>query len=224
MRVVSTAVALGALASAVSAVPAVRTYRGKSRYAAQAMGDDDGQLLYLPNPREDPDFYAEHYERAARLDRGDWHQRPAWADSALDRLAKATERLELLATSVGIDLATIAGALSRFLPATGRPNFEGSRKTKFTFDPEGEEFTMSNNASVLSDQSQPGFNYITQKVRGVNIGNWLLFELWMDPSLAYQLNKNAINAPRGVANPIVDEWTMGLYSDYRYAESVMVST
>ncbi|KAJ6502680.1 glycoside hydrolase family 5 protein [Mycena vulgaris] len=45
----------------------------------------------------------------------------------------------------------------------------------------------------------PGFPYATQKVRGVNLGGWLVLEPWITPSLFDNT---------GNAN-IVDEWTFG---------------
>lgn len=64
-----------------------------------------------------------------------------------------------------------------------------------------------------------GFDYRNLKVRGVNLGNWLLFEGWMDSSLMQALNDHAINAPW--PNPIIDEWTAGLYSDRGWASYVL---
>ncbi|KAJ1600808.1 hypothetical protein NDA14_003897 [Ustilago hordei] len=64
-----------------------------------------------------------------------------------------------------------------------------------------------------------GFDYKNDKVRGVNLGNWLLFEAWMDGKLMQSLNDHAINAPS--PNPIIDEWTAGLYSDKGWASYVL---
>jgi len=44
-----------------------------------------------------------------------------------------------------------------------------------------------------------GFDYNTQKVRGVNIGGWLVLEPWITPSLFRQFE----NKP----NPALDEWS-----------------
>jgi aryl-phospho-beta-D-glucosidase BglC (GH1 family) len=56
--------------------------------------------------------------------------------------------------------------------------------------------------SVLS--FQPGFNYGSEKVRGVNLGGWLVLEPWITPSIF----ENTGN------DDIVDEWTFGEYQDY----------
>lgn len=56
--------------------------------------------------------------------------------------------------------------------------------------------------SVLS--FQPGFNYGSEKVRGVNLGGWLVLEPWITPSIFQNTGNSAI----------VDEWTFGEYQDY----------
>ncbi|KAI0077473.1 exo-beta-1,3-glucanase [Panus rudis PR-1116 ss-1] len=49
----------------------------------------------------------------------------------------------------------------------------------------------------------PGFPYGSQKVRGVNLGGWLVLEPWITPSLF-----------DGTGNPnIIDEWTFGQLQD-----------
>ncbi|KAL9932787.1 hypothetical protein V8E36_008486 [Tilletia maclaganii] len=59
-----------------------------------------------------------------------------------------------------------------------------------------------------------GFDYATQKVRGVNLGNWLVLEPWMDNNASQVLNANAVNAPG--AHVVIDEYTMGLYVDHDF--------
>lgn len=44
-----------------------------------------------------------------------------------------------------------------------------------------------------------GFDYGVEKIRGVNIGGWLVLEPWITPSLFQQFE--------GKQNPAVDEWT-----------------
>ncbi|CAD6888979.1 unnamed protein product [Tilletia controversa] len=56
-----------------------------------------------------------------------------------------------------------------------------------------------------------GFDYVNDKVRGVNLGNWLVLEPWMDQNASNVLNANAINAPGN--HVVIDEYTMGLYLD-----------
>ncbi|EIN13909.1 exo-beta-1,3-glucanase [Punctularia strigosozonata HHB-11173 SS5] len=54
--------------------------------------------------------------------------------------------------------------------------------------------------SVLADNPiSPGFPYGSEKVRGVNLGGWLVLEPWITPSL-FDATGNA---------NIVDEWTFG---------------
>ncbi|KAG2022873.1 exo-beta-1,3-glucanase [Coprinopsis cinerea AmutBmut pab1-1] len=48
-----------------------------------------------------------------------------------------------------------------------------------------------------------GFPYESQKIRGVNLGGWLVTEPWITPSLF-----DNTGDPR-----IIDEWTFGLYQD-----------
>ncbi|KAK0533127.1 hypothetical protein OC834_002348 [Tilletia horrida] len=57
-----------------------------------------------------------------------------------------------------------------------------------------------------------GFDFVNDKVRGVNLGNWLVLEPWMmDTNTSTVLNAMAKGAPS--SNAIVDEWTMGSYID-----------
>ncbi|KAI0059440.1 glycoside hydrolase family 5 protein [Artomyces pyxidatus] len=53
----------------------------------------------------------------------------------------------------------------------------------------------------------PGFPYGSEKVRGVNLGGWLVLEPWITPSLFDQTGNSAI----------VDEWTFGLYQNHQTA-------
>ncbi|KAF8445642.1 glycoside hydrolase family 5 protein [Boletus edulis BED1] len=57
----------------------------------------------------------------------------------------------------------------------------------------------------------PGFPYGSQKVRGVNLGGWLLLEPWITPSIFDNTGNNAI----------VDEWTFGQYQNHNTASSVL---
>ncbi|KAF8625182.1 hypothetical protein AX15_005491, partial [Amanita polypyramis BW_CC] len=50
---------------------------------------------------------------------------------------------------------------------------------------------------------QSGFPYGSQKVRGVNLGGWLVLEPWITPSIFDNTGDTRI----------VDEWTFGLYQD-----------
>ncbi|KZP25280.1 glycoside hydrolase family 5 protein [Athelia psychrophila] len=53
--------------------------------------------------------------------------------------------------------------------------------------------------SCFSPGFSPGFPYGSEKVRGVNLGGWLVLEPWITPSLFDSTGNNAI----------VDEWTFG---------------
>ncbi|OAX40064.1 glycoside hydrolase family 5 protein [Rhizopogon vinicolor AM-OR11-026] len=63
----------------------------------------------------------------------------------------------------------------------------------------------------VSSQVNPGFPYGSEKVRGVNLGGWLVLEPWITPSIF-----------DNTGNPdIVDEWTFGQYYDRATATSVL---
>ncbi|KAF8921967.1 glycoside hydrolase superfamily [Mucidula mucida] len=49
----------------------------------------------------------------------------------------------------------------------------------------------------------PTFPYGSQKVRGVNLGGWLVLEPWVTPSLFENTGNDAI----------IDEWTFGQFQD-----------
>ncbi|CCG83734.1 protein of unknown function [Taphrina deformans PYCC 5710] len=51
----------------------------------------------------------------------------------------------------------------------------------------------------LAEKRDLSFQYGAAKVRGVNLGGWLVLEPWIKPSLFYQF--------QGQSNPAVDEWT-----------------
>ncbi|CAG7853839.1 Glucan 1,3-beta-glucosidase 2; AltName: Full=Exo-1,3-beta-glucanase 2; Flags: Precursor [Serendipita indica DSM 11827] len=58
-----------------------------------------------------------------------------------------------------------------------------------------------------------GFPYGSTKVRGVNLGGWLVLEPWITPSLFEGTGNNGI----------VDEWTFCQYQDYNTAHSKLVN-
>lgn len=63
----------------------------------------------------------------------------------------------------------------------------------------------------VSSQFSPGFPYGSEKVRGVNLGGWLVLEPWITPSIF-----------DNTGNPnIVDEWTFGQYYDRATATNVL---
>ncbi|KAG6910487.1 hypothetical protein DXG01_009906 [Tephrocybe rancida] len=57
----------------------------------------------------------------------------------------------------------------------------------------------------------PGFNYGSQKVRGVNLGGWLVLEPWITPSLFDNTGDSRI----------VDEFTFGQFQDHGKALGVL---
>ncbi|KAF9041809.1 exo-beta-1,3-glucanase [Hymenopellis radicata] len=57
----------------------------------------------------------------------------------------------------------------------------------------------------------PTFSYGNQKVRGVNLGGWLVLEPWITPSLFENTGNDAI----------VDEWTFGQYQDRETASAAL---
>ncbi|KAK7032151.1 hypothetical protein VNI00_013325 [Paramarasmius palmivorus] len=67
--------------------------------------------------------------------------------------------------------------------------------------------TLASSAVAIN----PGFPYGSQKVRGVNLGGWLVLEPWITPSLFEQTGNN----------DIVDEWTFGQLQDRGRAEATL---
>ncbi|TDL20936.1 exo-beta-1,3-glucanase [Rickenella mellea] len=61
--------------------------------------------------------------------------------------------------------------------------------------------------SQADNPISPGFPYGSQKVRGVNLGGWLVLEPWITPSLFDNTGNNAI----------VDEWTFCQYQSHSTA-------
>ena len=57
----------------------------------------------------------------------------------------------------------------------------------------------------------PSFSYGSEKVRGVNIGGWLVAEPWITPSLFDNTGDDRI----------IDEWTFGQYQDAGAAKAAM---
>ncbi|SPO19882.1 probable EXG1 - exo-beta-1,3-glucanase (I/II), major isoform [Ustilago trichophora] len=65
---------------------------------------------------------------------------------------------------------------------------------------------LDNARVVLEPRQNPGFSYGTQKVRGVNIGGWLVAEPWITPSLFDNTGDSRV----------IDEWTFGQYASNAY--------
>jgi hypothetical protein len=217
MRFFSRAALVASLAASSLALPALRTYRGKSPYISVHEDPALDAPLSFPNPRDDPAFYQARYAAAEALERGKWHERPAWADRVVDNISAASARLDGYAAAVGVDLPYLRRTL---LPAaSGRPAWNPHTRRSFAVPTQGEELVLRNNASASSfRQADSGFDYRRDKVRGVNLGNWLVLEAWMDAALFGELNSQVVNAPYGA---IIDEWTMGLYGNYRAVEKII---
>ncbi|KAG5651667.1 hypothetical protein H0H81_007863 [Sphagnurus paluster] len=66
-------------------------------------------------------------------------------------------------------------------------------------------------ASTTLANVTPGFPYDSQKVRGVNLGGWLVLEPWITPSLFDNTNDSRI----------VDEYTFGQYQDRTKALNIL---
>ncbi|SNX82241.1 related to SPR1 - exo-1,3-beta-glucanase precursor [Melanopsichium pennsylvanicum] len=156
-------------------------------------------------------------------------------ESAIDRLDKATNALGI---GNAISPYKAANAVKSAVKSLGFSfsvnSNKGTHGPDFTFNfnmsepmtwGEESELSSSTREGMMDGKALPnlpsdsGFNYTNDTVRGVNLGNWLLFEAWMDSKLMEALNNHAINTPS--ANPIIDEWTAGLYSDKGWASYVL---
>ncbi|KIY52257.1 exo-beta-1,3-glucanase [Fistulina hepatica ATCC 64428] len=74
-------------------------------------------------------------------------------------------------------------------------------------------FTATLGLSALSTAVAfaPSFPYTAEKVRGVNLGGWLVLEPWITPSLFDATGNEAI----------IDEWTFGQYQDVEIATTAL---
>ncbi|KAF8227308.1 exo-beta-1,3-glucanase [Tricholoma matsutake] len=70
--------------------------------------------------------------------------------------------------------------------------------------------SSSSNTGVPASTSVP-FNYGTDKIRGVNLGGWLVLEPWITPSVFDSTNNTAI----------VDEFTLGQMLDSQTAMNIL---
>lgn len=168
-----------------------------------------------------------------------WNNVQHRLESAIDRLDKATSMLGVGNAISPYKAANAVKSAAKSLGFSFSVNSHANQHSSspdFTFNLNvtepmswGEEADLSeatredaviNAPKVLPNlPKDSGFDYTNDKVRGVNLGNWLLFEGWMDSSLMQALNDHAINAP--YPNPIIDEWTAGLYSDPGWAAYVL---
>ncbi|TFY80664.1 hypothetical protein EWM64_g3350 [Hericium alpestre] len=78
-------------------------------------------------------------------------------------------------------------------------------------------FSITHAASAPHNQTKragnisPSFPYGSEKVRGVNLGGWLVLEPWITPSLFDDTGNNAI----------IDEWTFGQMQDRGTAQAAL---
>ena len=202
------------------ALPNTRTLRGVSPYKALYHADSlPKEPLHNLAPNKGGVYLAtephmiEHNMKHRDTYKYHSHpsQRPRWADKVVKKLTKVAERLEKVSGEIGLDFAVVAAAL-KWMKTKHHPQYVSAGKTnlenlRHIFD------HGNTTADTMKNRlpSGSGFDYGNTPVRGVNIGNWLLFELWMDPGLNSYLNDNAQNAPYYGA--IIDEWTAGQYMD-----------
>lgn len=105
-----------------------------------------------------------------------------------------------------------ASALPTTLPFTGlndtsRPTIEVDERGNLLGDLIDERGEPLINPRVnLQSRQNPGFDYGNQKVRGVNLGGWLVAEPWITPSLFDNTGDGRV----------VDEYTFGQYASNAY--------
>lgn len=156
---------------------------------------------------------------------GRYNQRPPWADHAVKKSKSLAHKLVKFAARVGYDFLKLAEFSSPAAQVDAALDLAHADQIWKSIDQDtGHNIILPNGTVIHADDlrslnaDESGFPYSRVPVRGVNIGNWLVAEFWMDPGYAKALNDHAVNAP--YPNAIVDEWTAGQYSDYRYQEQV----
>ncbi|CAO1614152.1 unnamed protein product [Parajaminaea phylloscopi] len=220
------------------AVPTLRTYRGVSPYKALATGglypSPDAEPVQILNPRLRRHPKANWDPRLVpgliRQPYGSrYNHRPQWADRAVKRSQSLGRKILRFASRFGYDLVKLARLSHPEAQWEAALDLAQAGHIWNSLDFETGSTVVLTNGTVLqkgADGSMPdlssvgdsGFDYNHTPVRGVNIGNWLIAEFWMDPGYAQALNDHAVNAP--YPNAIVDEWTAGQYSDYDYQQQV----
>lgn len=160
---------------------------------------------------------------------GKYNQRPKWADKIVKRSQPLYKELARFASRFGYDLFKLADLSHPEGQVEAALNLAHAERIWRSIDQETGHTVVLTNGTVLQagENGQlpdlngvydSGFDYTKNPVRGVNIGNWLIAEFWMDKKYAQALNDHAVNAP--YPNAIVDEWTAGQYSNYKYQEKV----
>ncbi|ETS61260.1 hypothetical protein PaG_05224 [Moesziomyces aphidis] len=243
------AIALALMADNTEALPAIRNYKGVSPYAARntvnprmpAMKDPRSvagarRMRLSSNEALEESYLDEiHYIPAHAQPESTsqfWNNVQHRLESAIDRLDKATNMLGSYKAASAVKSAAKSLGFSFSVNSPKQAatasdftfNFNVSEPMSWGEEAELSEASrndrmMDTTAALPNLPQDSGFDYRNQKVRGVNLGNWLLFEAWMDSSLMQALNDHAINAP--YPNPIIDEWTAGLYSDKGWASYVL---
>ena len=255
------AIALALMADNTEALPAIRTYKGVSPYAARntvnppmpAMKDprsvSGARPMRLTSNELLEETYLDelHYIPAngepeeSSSSQQFWNNVQQRLESAINRIDKATSMLGMGNAVSPYKAANVVKSAAKTLgfsfTVNSHSDAHSAASPEFSFNFNlseplswGEEAHLSSAAregGMIDTKDMPtpnlpqdsGFDYNKNKVRGVNIGNWLLFEAWMDSKLMKALNDHAINAP--YPNPIIDEWTAGLYSDKGWASYVL---
>ncbi|KAK0553392.1 hypothetical protein OC846_001334 [Tilletia horrida] len=97
-------------------------------------------------------------------------------------------------------LAALLLATTAF--AVHGPGFDYRRMHKIRFDAESGTLDgeLAERGSTLVAVNEQAFSFGSTKIRGVNIGGWLVLEPYITPSFFEQLDGR-----------VVDEWTLGLY-------------
>ncbi|KDN42071.1 glycoside hydrolase family 5 protein [Tilletiaria anomala UBC 951] len=224
LEAVAAATLLAAWVPATLALPSTRTLRGVSPYKALYYPEtlDRSELQNLPPNRGGVSVAIETHRLEYQHPRWDPYndkQRPEWADKVVKKLNKASDRLEKLSGSIGIDFAAVSAVAHWLSSKSEHARYPGYPKETFNLN---HIFDQNDTATIQGRlPGGSGFPYgdPNSPVRGVNIGNWLLFELWMDPGLNSWLNDHSQNAPYNGA--IIDEWTAGLYTDASFLTKTM---
>lgn len=161
---------------------------------------------------------------------GPYNHRPQWADRVIRRSKSTAQKVFHFAARIGFDFIKLADIFDPMGQVEAALDLTKGEEIWNSLSVEDNYNVILGNGTVIQGDSRnggmgalanvvdSGFDYANTPVRGVNIGNWLLIECWMDPGWCANLNRQAVNAP--YPNAIVDEWTAGQYSDYNTQERI----